>query len=77
VAVKTAEREYCVRETLRSLLARVDPEDFVQIHRSVVVNREHVRRSLKSGGHCVAAQLTDGSVYRVGRRYRHLAKRLL
>jgi len=40
--VVTRQREALIRMTLRELLARVDPEQFWQVHRSVVVQARHM-----------------------------------
>ena len=42
VAVVTAEGQLLIRESLRELLPRLDGESFVQVHRSTVVNLDHV-----------------------------------
>ncbi len=43
VNVVTAESEALIREPLRELLPRLDARQFVQVHRSTVVNLDHVR----------------------------------
>jgi DNA-binding LytR/AlgR family response regulator len=43
VNVVTAEAESLIREPLRELLPRLDAQQFVQVHRSTVVNLDHVR----------------------------------
>ncbi len=40
----TPEGEYLLRLSLRELLAQLDPEQFWQIHRAVVINLAHVAR---------------------------------
>jgi len=40
--VVTRQREALIRMTLRELLARVDPEQFWQVHRSLVVQARHI-----------------------------------
>ncbi len=42
VAVVTADGELLIRESLRELLPRLDGDSFVQVHRSTVVNLDHV-----------------------------------
>jgi two-component system LytT family response regulator len=44
VNVYTGEERYTVRETISSLEARLQMHDFVRIHRSVIVNRKHIRQ---------------------------------
>jgi len=43
VKVRTAAASYLLRETIKNLEARLDPDRFVRIHRSTIVNVEHVR----------------------------------
>ena len=40
--IVTRQREALIRMTLRELLARVDPEQFWQVHRSIVVQARHI-----------------------------------
>jgi DNA-binding LytR/AlgR family response regulator len=40
--VRTAQRELLIRTPIHELLAQLDPEVFAQIHRSTVVNLEHL-----------------------------------
>ena len=42
VAIVTAEGELLIRESLRELMPRLDADSFVQVHRSTVVNLDHV-----------------------------------
>jgi DNA-binding LytR/AlgR family response regulator len=42
VAVVTADGELLIRESLRELMPRLDGRSFVQVHRSTVVNLDHV-----------------------------------
>jgi two-component system, LytTR family, response regulator len=43
VRITTSARTYLVRETLTAMAARLAPTRFVRIHRSTIVNVEHVR----------------------------------
>ncbi len=55
-----------VRSTLRAMAERLAAEDFVQIHRSVLVRREAIVARPASD----RVRLRDGTVLSVGRRYR-------
>ena len=57
------------REPLRSLEQRLDPTEFVRIHRSVIVRRNCVReiRAIGHGYHLVVCAERS---FRVGRKYR-------
>jgi two-component system, LytTR family, response regulator len=67
-AVHARGRRYLLRESLASLEARLDPERFVRVHRSAIVNLEHVRevRSAPSS----AVVLRDGMELPLSRRRR-------
>jgi two-component system LytT family response regulator len=45
VGIKT----YMLRETIKQLSASLDPKRFVRVHRSAIVNVEHVREILREG----------------------------
>lgn len=65
-----AERPYLHKETLTGLVARLDPIEFLRIHRSHAVNVRHVRelRPLLHGEYEVvlsdATELTSGRSFR-------------
>lgn len=67
-----AERAYLHKETLTGLVARLDPLEFLRIHRSHAVNVRHVRelRPLLHGEYEVVlsngTELTSGRSYRPG-----------
>jgi DNA-binding LytR/AlgR family response regulator len=75
--VVTANGEHIIRKSIRELLAELDPEQFVQIHRATIVNLraiDHVLRhpidywEIKLKGH--------PEVLRVSRNYLHLFKQM-
>lgn len=53
-------QSWMMHGTLRSVLAVLSPEEFLQIHRSVVVRRGFIEHLLRDGRHWVA-ELQDGS----------------
>jgi two-component system, LytTR family, response regulator len=65
-----ADRAYLHKETLTGLMARLDPLEFLRIHRSHAVNVRHVRelRPLLHGEYAVI--LDDGTQITSGRSYR-------
>jgi two-component system LytT family response regulator len=65
-----ADRPYLHKETLTGLVARLDPNEFLRIHRSHAVNVRCVRelRPLLHGEYLV--QLSDGTELTSGRSYR-------
>ena len=65
-----ADRPYLHKETLTGLMQRLDPAEFLRIHRSHAVNIRLVRelRALLHGEYVVA--LSDGTELTSGRSYR-------
>lgn len=62
---------FLVRESLSGLLERLDPNVFLRIHRSFVVNRASVLEvKVLQGGSDYAAVLRDGRELPVGRSFR-------
>jgi two-component system LytT family response regulator len=77
VRVHTPDQTYLVRETLASLVARLDPRLFLPIHRRAIVNIDAVAevRPGCPGGY--EARLQSGRTLRVGRAHRHALRRFL
>jgi two-component system LytT family response regulator len=70
VTVHAGRDSYLLRDTLNALEARLDPEQFVRLHRSVIVNVDRIRQLEPwSRGEQVAV-LADGTQLTVGRMYR-------
>lgn len=70
VNLRSGDREYPLRSTLSGLLQRLDPDRFVQVHRSWLVNLEQVVaiEPLESGDANIHMQ--GGHVIPCSRRYR-------
>jgi two-component system LytT family response regulator len=69
-AVHVHGRRHLVRESLAALEARLDPQRFVRVHRSAIVNLAHVVE-VRGGAHGeAAAVLRDGRTILVSRRRR-------
>lgn len=73
VTIKTKEREYIYKETMKHIIEQLSDERFVAANRSVLVNLEHVERL--SGKECV---MSDGQVFSISRNaYQNLNKRFI
>lgn len=68
---------YDVRETLQALMEKLDPREFVRIHRSTIVNLRRVREVQPwfQGSHIVILQ--SGEELRMSRYQRNAVQRLL
>jgi two-component system, LytTR family, response regulator len=69
-AIHTGRRRYLIRESLTSLEARLDPKQFVRIHRSALVNLAHVREIKSPMLGMTSLVLRDGTQLSLSRRRR-------
>ena len=74
VKVQTLEQPQLVRETLQSMEQKLDASRFLRIHRSFLVNVQHIKRVAPAlyGDHTVF--MSDGSKLRLSRNYRSKLK---
>ncbi|MBI1211283.1 MAG: response regulator [Alphaproteobacteria bacterium] len=69
VHVHTRGSKYLVRETLHAFLEQLQSVDFVQVHRSYVVNVSFVERLSKRISGSTVIQMVSGASIPVGRNY--------
>ena len=75
VTVATADGEGLIRESLRELQAKLDPQQFAQIHRSTLVNLDFVERADRDElGHTRLKLRGVHKTLLVSRLYAHLFK---
>jgi two-component system response regulator AlgR len=60
---------YLLHQTISSLEERLDPQQFVRLHRSHIVRRDHIARLRHDGSGVWFAALTTGSEIRIGRTF--------
>lgn len=65
INVHTPQRSYLLRQTLSSLEKSLCPQEFLRVHRSIIVNRNQIRER-RGGGVLV---LRSGRIVRVSRNY--------
>jgi two-component system, LytTR family, response regulator len=70
VRIRAGPEEHRIRATLTGLQERLDPHQFIRIHRSTVVNVTRVREIQPWFGGDYVAILQGGAKLRVSRRYR-------
>ena len=71
VRVHVQRREHLVRETLAALDAQLDPDRFVRIHRSVIVNVARIAEVRPTSHGDAEVLLRDGARLAVSRTWRH------
>ncbi|MEZ5710007.1 MAG: response regulator transcription factor [Blastomonas sp.] len=69
-------RSYLLHETIKTLEERLDPAQFVRLHRSHIVRNDYITGLRHAGGGVWHAQLADGAELRIGRTYLARVKEL-
>ncbi len=72
-----AKRTYLIRERMNTLEAKLDPERFLRIHRSTIVNLEHIREAHPGVGGDYIVRLDDDTDLTVSRSYRASVQKFL
>jgi two-component system response regulator AlgR len=62
-------RSYLLHETISGLERKLDPSEFVRLHRSTLVRRDRIVSFRHNEAGAWEAQLKDGRWLRVGRTY--------
>jgi two-component system response regulator AlgR len=63
------ERSYLLHQTISELERKLDPAEFVRLHRSTIAHRARIASLKHDGAGAWAAQLKDGRTFRLGRTY--------
>jgi two-component system, LytTR family, response regulator AlgR len=74
VRLHVGERSYLLLQTVTGLEARLDPERFIRLHRSVILRRDRITGLRHDGLGVWSAELSDNSAVRIGRTYLSRAK---
>jgi len=74
IKVHTGGRTYLVRRPLRTLAERLDPNQFLRLHRSALVNSSTVAKLVRGDNGKLAAVLSSGDTIPVGRKYLHAVR---
>jgi two-component system LytT family response regulator len=77
VHIHVGKQAYLHRETLRGLLATLDPGRFLRIHRGTLVNVERIREIHPLFQGNAEVVLHDGTRLNLSRRFRRHARRAL
>ena len=68
------QRSYLLHQTISALEERLDPAEFIRLHRSTIVRRDRIKGLKHDGGGVWSADLGDGEEVRIGRTYLDHAK---
>jgi two-component system response regulator AlgR len=64
-----ARRSYLLLQTIAGLEARLDPERFIRIHRSIILRRDRIAGLRHDGLGVWSVETSDGDQLRIGRTY--------
>lgn len=62
-------RSYLLLQTIAGLEERLDPDEFIRIHRSTILRRDNIRGLRHDGLGVWSAELQSGDALRIGRTY--------
>jgi two-component system response regulator AlgR len=69
VRLHVAGNSYLLLRTVAGLEARLDPEQFIRVHRSTILRRDRISRLRHDGLGVWSIELDDGDMLRVGRTF--------
>jgi two-component system, LytTR family, response regulator len=77
LSLHSGRQTHLIRETMSNFIAKLDPQKFLRIHRSIIVNIERIQdiRPLFKGEYVIT--LTGGKRLKSSRGYRHQLQALL
>ena len=70
-------RSWLIHQTIKSLEARMIPDQFMRIHRSKMIRREGIVGLKHHGDGAWSVDLGEGGVHRIGRTYLHDVKAIM
>lgn len=76
VRLHVGDRSYLLLQTIAGLEAKLDPDEFIRIHRSTILRREAIRGLRHEGLGVWAAEMADGEALRIGRTYLRKVKEM-
>lgn len=69
VRLHVGERSYLLLQTIAGLEKRLDPSEFIRIHRSTILRKDAIRGLKHEGLGVWSAELENGEALRIGRTY--------
>jgi DNA-binding LytR/AlgR family response regulator len=72
--VQTATAEYLIRTPIAELAAQLDPQQFVQVHRSTLINLQHLVGTRRDAASRLFVRMAAAKELPVSRAYVHLFK---
>ena len=77
IEIFTLEKKYLHRESLTRILSKLDPLQFIRIHRSTIINSKYLLEINHIGAGDIEVQMKDGKAFRVSKSHKeNLFKKL-
>ena len=70
-------RSWLIHQTIKSLEARMNPDQFMRIHRSKMIRRDGIIGLKHHGDGAWSVDLGEGGIHRIGRTYLHDVKAIM
>ena len=70
IEIFTSDKKYLLRETLTSILTKLDQEQFIRIHRSSIINLQFLNEVIYGSGGEIEVQMKNGELLRLSKSYR-------
>jgi len=70
IEIFTAQRKFLLRESMSSIIEKLDPNLFIRIHRSTIINTQYLRAIDSIGYGDVEVQMKDEKSFRVSKSYK-------
>lgn len=74
VRLHVEDRSYLLLQTIAGLEKRLDPDEFIRIHRSTILRRDAIRGLKHEGLGVWSAEMENGDALRIGRTYLRTVK---
>ena len=69
VRLYVGDKTYLLLQTIAGLEERLDPEEFIRIHRSTILRKDHIAGLRHDGLGVWSVELEDGEMLRIGRTF--------
>ena len=69
IGTEEAPQSYLLLQTIAGLEKRLDPDEFIRIHRSTILRKDNIRGLRHDGLGVWSAELQNGEAMRIGRTY--------
>lgn len=69
VRLYVGDKTYLLLQTIAGLEEKLDPEEFIRIHRSTILRKDHIAGLRHDGLGVWSVELEDGETLRIGRTY--------